>query len=152
VPRITFSSDIVVLVEGLLAGFPSTLITIAFLAVSVIALVSFQSYLTYDNILSQQKTRALLLATSQIETLRDYQVLNNTSGYTSWQSIASGSSSVTGNTATYTVTWTVTSFANPTYKNVDVTVTWTDQRGTAQSVKQDVNIAGIDPQDSSAIM
>ena len=129
-----------------------TIITLAFLAVSVIVLVSFQSYLTYDNNLSQQRARALSLAIGEMETLRDYQVLNNTAGYTSWQSIASGSSVVTGTSATYTVTWTVTSYASPSYKNIDVTVTWTDARGNAQSVKQDINIAGIDPQDSAAIM
>lgn len=128
------------------------LITIVFIAVTVIALIRFQNYLAYDNSLSQQKGDATILAQSRIETLRDYQVLNNTTGYTSYQSISSGSSTTTGATAVYTVTWTVTPFTNPTHKTVDVNVTWTDRRGIVQSVRLISDIAGIEPANSAAVM
>ena len=128
------------------------LITLVFIAVTVIALIRFQNYLSYDNSLTHQKATATTIAQSQIETLIDYQVLNNTTGYTSYQSIASGTSSVAGNTATYSVSWTITSTTNPTYKSIDVTVSWTDRSGTAQSVRLITNVAGIEPANSAAVM
>ena len=129
-----------------------TLICVLFIAVSAVALIHFQGYLSYDNSLVQQKAEAVITASSKMSSLCDFQVLSNTTGYTSYQSIASGTSSVTGNYASYTMTWTVTSYTNPTYKNISVTVTWTDRYGVSQSIQLVSNIAGIDPQYSSAIM
>lgn len=129
-----------------------TLITLLIIAVGVIALIRFQNYLSYDNSVSQQKADATTLAQSTIESLRDYQVLNNTSGYTSYQSIASGTSTVTGTTTTYNISWTISTTTNPNYKNIDVTVSWTDIRGNAQSVRLISNIAGIEPANSAAVM
>lgn len=128
------------------------LLTIVFISVTVIALIRFQNYLAYDNNLSQQRGYATMLAQSQIETLSDFQVLNNTAGYSSYQGISSGSSTVSGTTATYTVTWTISSQSNPTYKTIDVTVSWTDRRGTSQSVRLIRNVAGIEPANSAAVM
>lgn len=128
------------------------LVTIFFIAVSVLALIRFQNYLAYDSSLAQQKSTATSLAAKQIETLRDFQVVNNTSGYTSYQSIVSGSSSFTGITATYTITWTVTSFTNPTYKTISVVVTWTDRNGNAQSVNLQTTVSATDPANSSSAM
>lgn len=128
------------------------LITILFISVTVIALVRFQNYLSYDNSLSQQKADAIMLAQSTVETLRDYHVLNNTSGYTSYQSITSGSSTSTGTTTVYTITWTITSATNPTHKEIDVTVTWTDRRGASQTVRLNSDVAGIEPANSAAVM
>lgn len=129
-----------------------TLVTVLILALGVIALIRFQNYLSYDTSLAQQKGTATLLAASQLESLKDFQVLNNTSGYTSYQSIASGNSTVTGVTATYTITWTVTTNVNPTYKTIKVTVGWTDRYGTAQSVVLVSDVAGIDPSNSAVII
>ncbi len=128
------------------------MISLLFITVSAIALVRFQNYLAYDTSLVQQKAEAMLLAVSKIETLTNFQVLNNTSGYTSYQGIASGTTSHAGNTAVYTITTTVTTYTNPTYKNVSVTVSWTDRYGGTQSIQHVTNIAGIDPQYSSVIM
>lgn len=128
------------------------MVTLAILSIGIIALVRFQNYLAYDNSLTQQKSEATILAVKKLETLKDFQVLNNTAGYTSYTSIASGTSSSTGVNATYSLSWTVTPYTNPTYKNLDVTVSWTDRYGTAQSVRLISNVAGIEPQNSSAIM
>lgn len=128
------------------------LITLLFIAVSVIALIRFQSYLAYNNILAEQRNEASILAIQKIEKLRDFQVLNNTSGYTSYQSIASGSSTTNSTTTTYTTTWTVTPSTNPTYKNLDVKVSWTDRNNNSNTVELTTIIAGIDPQNSSTIM
>lgn len=128
------------------------LVTILFIGICIIALVRFQNYIAYDNSLAQQKSEATFIAQNQIETLRDYQVINNTSGYTSYQSIATGSANVTRNNTTYAVAWTVTTFTNPNYKTVDLTVTWTDRYNVSQSVRMISNIAEVDPSTSSTIM
>lgn len=128
------------------------LVTVVIVALGVIALVRFQNYLSYDNSVAQQTSQAQIIAQSTIENIRNFQVLNNTSGYTSYASISSGTSSVTGVSATYTVTWTVNTFTNPSYKRITVVVAWTDRRGTAQSVTLISNIAGIEPANSAAVM
>jgi Tfp pilus assembly protein PilV len=128
------------------------LIAVLFIAGAAIAIIRLQSYLSYNNSVAQQKGDAVILAISKIEELRNFQVLNNTSGYTSYQSIATGTSTTTIANTNYTLTWTVTPNTSPTYKNLNVLVSWTDRTGTAQSIRQISIVAGIDPQNSSAIM
>lgn len=129
-----------------------TLVTLVFISIAVISLIRFQNYLSYDNSLSQQKGDATILAQSTLDSLSDFQVYNNTAGYTSYQSIASGTSTSVGTTTTYTITWTVSSNTNPTYKTINVTVSWTDRRGTSQSVSLVRRVAGIEPAKSAAVM
>lgn len=128
------------------------LVTILVIALGVIALIRFQSYLAYDNSLAQQKAEATFLALQKIEVLRDFQVLTNTAGYTSYQSIASGTGTSTGVNTTYNLSWTVTTNNNPDYKKIDVTVSWTDRYNNSQSVELVTDVAGIDPANSSAVM
>jgi len=128
------------------------LITLLIIAFSILSLVRLQNYLVLNNSIAAQQGEAVKLALSEIETLRDFQVLNNASGYTSYQSIASGSSTVTGTNTTFTVTWTVTPYTSPTWKKVHVTVSWSDNAGTSHSITQDTNIAGIDPEQQAAVM
>lgn len=128
------------------------LIAFVIIAISAVALIKFQNYLSYTNSLAQQKSEATLLAIKQIETLRDFQVLNNRSGYTSYQGITSGSSTITVNNTSYSITWTITAFTNPTYKLADVTTSWTDRSNILQSVRLTTDISGIDPAYSSSIM
>lgn len=129
-----------------------TLITVLFIAVSVIALIRFQAYLAYDNTLTQQKTEATLIGLKKMEQLSDYQVINTTTGYTAYQDIVSGSNTITGVNTTYTLTWTVTSFTNPTYKTIDLVVGWTDKNNVSQSIRLVTNTAAIDPANSASIM
>jgi len=128
------------------------LVTLLVIGISVIALIRFQNYLAYTNSLAMQTADAITLAQSEIETLRDFQVLTTTSGYTAYTSIASGSNVVAGTSASYSVAWTVTTTAIPSYKQLSVTVSWTDRRGTAQSITQVSYVAGIQPSNSAVIM
>ncbi len=128
------------------------LVTVLFIGIAAIALVRFQTYLGYDSKLSQQQGEATLVAIQQLETMKDFQVLNNTPGYTSYQSISSGSSSETVNNTVYAVAWTVTSYTNPTYKNLDVSVTWTDEQGNSKSVRLVTDVAGVDPSTAASVM
>lgn len=128
------------------------MVTVLFMAIAVIALIRFQNYLAYDSMLTRQKNDATLLANQRLELLRDFQVLNNTSGYTSYQSIITGTTTATIGNTTYTLNWTVTPFTNPTYKNVNVVVSWTDRNNLSQSVQMSSDIAGVDPTTSGSVM
>jgi Tfp pilus assembly protein PilV len=130
-------------------GLIEIMMTLLIIAGSVIALIRFQNYLAYNNGMANQQATATHLAVNQIETLRDYSALTGTNSYAN---IASGTSSYAGTSATYTITWTVTSFTNPTYKRIAVTVSWTDRYGNSQSTQLISQIAQIDPAYSSTIM
>lgn len=130
-------------------GLIEVMMTVLIITGCVLALARFQNYLAYSNSLANQQYTATQLALSKIETLRDYSALSGTSSYAN---IASGSSTTTGTTATYSLTWTVTSNVNPTYKKIDITVSWTDRYGTSQSIRLISQISSIDPGYSATIM
>lgn len=128
------------------------LITLLIIAIGVIALVRFQNYLAYTNSVTQQTADAAILAKQKIELLRDYQVINTTAGYSAYADIANGSQSSTVGNTTYTVAWTITTATNPDYKTIDVNVTWTDRRSSAQSVRMISRVGSIDPAHSASVM
>lgn len=130
-------------------GLIEIMITVLIIASVSIALIRFQSNLMYGNSVSQQQNTALTLAANQIESLRDFSLLTGTGSY---QAITTGTSTFNGSSATYTITWTITALAIPTYKTIDVRVTWTDRNGVGQFIRLITRVAGIDPSYSSSIM
>lgn len=127
-------------------GLIETIIALLIISGGVVALIQFEHNLSYSNSFSQQQAEATILATNTIEALRNFAVINNTSGYNSYQSIASGTSTSNGANATYSLNWTVTtSTTSPTYKTVDLTVSWNDLNGATQSIELTTLILGIDP-------
>lgn len=110
------------------------LIALLIFAVSIAVLVKFQSNLVQSQTSVNQRTLAVQIAESKLEELRHYSVLTTTVGYSAYEDIVSGSSSVVSPSTTYGVVWTVTDNASPPYKTLTVTVTWTDPSGVAQSV------------------
>jgi len=132
-------------------GLIETLLIVLFVSIAVVSLLNFQHYLSYSTNNNQQQFDANILAINEIETLRDFQVLPVTAGYTAYASIASGSTNSTvGNTA-YSIVWTVTTNASPSYKTIDVTVSWTDRYNNSRSVRLTSQVAGVDPSTSAAI-
>jgi Tfp pilus assembly protein PilV len=130
-------------------GLIETIATFLIIAGSAIALLRFQNYLAYSNSVTQQQSDAVQLAVNKIETLRDFSTLI---GVGSYQNIASGSTTSTGVNTTYTLTWTVTTTASPSYKMIDVAVTWIDTRGTSRTIDETSEVAGIDPSFSIIVM
>jgi type IV pilus assembly protein PilV len=127
-------------------GLIESIIALLIISGGVIGLVKFERRIAYYHNIAQQQAEATILATRQIESMRGFGVINNTSGYTSYQSIANGASTSTGPNAVYTLTWTViTSTTNPTYKTVNVTVSWLDRQGASQSIQLSTIILGLDP-------
>lgn len=127
-------------------GLAETAVTLLIIVGSVLALIQFQNMLSYSNDVAQQQNTALNLANNKIETLSDFSTI---AGY---NALTSGSSTTTLTSATYTIAWTVTPIASPSYSTIDVTVSWTDRHNVAQSVRLTNIVAGIDPQFSSSIM
>jgi Tfp pilus assembly protein PilV len=132
-------------------GLLETLIVILFVTASVVALLSFQHYLSINSNISQNQSIAVNLGVQQIETVRNFTVLTTTTGYTAYSDIANGSSTATvGNTA-YTMTWVITNTATPAYKTINMTVSWTDRNGASRSINLVTFIAGIDPANSANV-
>jgi Tfp pilus assembly protein PilV len=132
-------------------GFIETLLILLFVALSVIGLVKYQHNLAYRTSAAQQQNDALILAQKQVETLRDFHVLTTTTGYTAYPSIASGSFTTTVSNTTYTIASTVTTTTSPSYKTIDVTVSWTDRVGRSRNVRLSTRVAGIDPATAATV-
>lgn len=133
-------------------GLIETLVVVLLVAVSVVAFFQFQQYLSYSSDLRNQQGDAILIGTSQIESLRNFSVLNTTTGYTAYQDIVSGSSNVTAGNTTYRLSWAVTTNTAPTYKTINLTVAWTDRYGTTRSISFVTNVAGLDPATPATFM
>lgn len=127
-------------------GLIETIVALLIISGGVITLIQFERRIAYHHNLAQQQSEATILATSRIESQRAFGVINTTPGYTSYQSIATGTSTSNGTNATYTLSWTVTtSTTNPTYKTVNITVTWLDRYSASQSIQLSTIILGLDP-------
>jgi Tfp pilus assembly protein PilV len=133
-------------------GLIEILIVCIIVVICTVSLAIFQASLSYKDSLALQRSDATVLALSQLESLRDFQVLNTTSPYAAYSDIASGSSTSNGVNATYTITWTVTTVASPSYKVLDVSVTWNDLRGVGQVIRLTTNVAGVEPVFSATVM
>jgi Tfp pilus assembly protein PilV len=133
-------------------GLIEILVVAVIVIISSLSLMQFQASLSYKDSLALQRSDATILALTEIESLRDFQVLTTQTPYTAYSNIASGSSTVTGYNATFTITWTVTTTATPAYKVLDVLVTWNDIRGVAQTIHLTSNVAGIVPVFSATVM
>jgi len=134
------------------ASLIEVLIALLILATGIVALVKFQGSLLQSRTLVNQRSVAVQLAESKLEELRHFSVIATTPGYTAYEDIASGTSSIAGVSAIYTMTWTVTENTNPSYKSITVTVTWTDPTGGAQSVTLNTIVGSVDPALSGTIM
>lgn len=127
-------------------GFIEIMIALLIIGVGIVALSRFQNNLIHSNDLVKQQNEANSLAVNQIETVRDYTTL------VGYQGIASGSTTVTGVNATYTINWTVTPFTDPTYKDINLTVSWLDRNGTSQTIRLVTRVAALEPAFSADVM
>ena len=128
------------------------LIALLVLMLGIAAIVRFQGGALESRGLISQNHEAIQIAEDRLEQLRDYEVLDTTSGKTAYQDIVSGNTTVTKASATYTVTWTVSELSNPDHKTVTVTVSWTDRKNTARSIVLSSIIGKIDPANAGAVM
>lgn len=131
------------------------LVAFAVLAFGMLALVSMQSTLWRGSDVAKQRTEAMRLAQEKIEELRSYTGI--ASGTINWNSLASGSDTISGYTVagipqstntTFSRSWTVGGTTADAQRPVTVNVSWTDRAGEAQQVSISSVIAKVDPADS----
>lgn len=118
------------------------LISITILAAGVVVLVKFQGDLLRNLGVAHQHSTAIALAESRLNQLRNQTYAN----------IVAGNASDTLNNVSYSTTWAVVTNTDPDYKTITVTVSWTDQRGTNQSVQLQTIVSNVDPANSGKVM
>ncbi|WP_205609936.1 type IV pilus modification PilV family protein [Noviherbaspirillum galbum] len=123
------------------------MVTLVILAGGLLALSKFQTDIMVSNSQAKQRTEATLRGQQKIDELRSF------SSLTEYGNVASGTDTVAGTSASFTRTWTITPHSTPPlYKEIAMTVSWTDNRGNAHSVNLNSMIASNDPKLSGAII
>ena len=122
-------------------------------ATAMLALVEFQATLLNNRTLINQQTEALSLTQDKMQYFRNYTVLTNATTGIAYSDITNTGSptNVAATTATYSLSWTVTTNASPASKNVTISSQWTDPSGTSRTVSISSIIASIDPKGTGKV-
>lgn len=129
-------------------GLIETLVVTLMVGAGVLGLTKLENQLAYNANSAKQQNTAAMMAESKMESLRDFNVIPTTSGAKAYNDITSGSSTSTQGGTTYTTSWTVNPDTTVGYKNVTITVNWTDNHNKARSLTLNSNIASINPASS----
>ena len=125
-----------------------TLIAAVIVAVAMLGLGKLQGITLLNSADSRMKTHALNLAQEKIEALR---MFANQSTYDDLEDSPVGSPDLrVGANASFTREWEIDD--QNTYKQVRVTVTWTDPKGIDQTVQLTSYIAEADPVKSGVVL
>ena len=116
-------------------------VTVGVVSLSVLGLGQMINETTGEAAHSKAKAEAMALAERKIETLRDYAT---TTAYAANVVNSTAAETTVGTNATFSTTWTANTVADPSHKQVSVTVTWADKNGN-QSVVLNSNIAEEEP-------
>lgn len=115
------------------------LITIIVLASGLLAIASMYGAILNANTLSKQRSEAVVLAEKKLEELRGQ----------SYASLVSATDTVTaasssGSSANYQRSWSVAAASGGlAYKDVGVTVTWTDSKNQSQNIVLSTRISNV---------
>lgn len=119
------------------------------LSIGLLAFARLQTELRYGADVSRQRAEAVRMAQQDMETLRAYTSLTPSGTNVSYEnSIANvAAQNVTQNNlnTVFTLTRTVSDTPDPRYRALEVRVDWTDRSNTAQQVRLNSIIAGLDP-------
>lgn len=132
------------------------LIAALIFAATLFALVGFQANLLHERAFLDQEAEALSTAQDKMQSFRNYTALvtptPNPTNIFAYDAIVSGSSTVSGLSADYSLSWNVVNSTDlPTRKTVTITVTWTDQTNTPHTLVINSIIASIDPKATGKI-
>ena len=132
------------------------MVALAVMAFGMLSLVGVQATLRLNNDLAKQRTEATLIATEEIEGLRNYSSLLPATNRVAWSAIdnltvaAYTPPESIGNTS-YRVERSVTTIAASRQKIIKVEVSWPDRTGITQRVTLDAVIWGAAPELSSLL-
>lgn len=110
------------------------MITLVVMGAGIGALTYLNTRLANVITFSAAESEAIRLVNSKIDT---YRAMN----YDSISTATNDTDSVTRGNTSFSRTWSVAAFTNPTYKIVDVMVSWTDVDGEVHTVKAVTAIA-----------
>lgn len=129
------------------AGFTLVEVIIAVLILSggILALMRFQGNMLSSSSASREHSEAVLIAQRKIEELRAYAALATTPGVPAYADIATGTDTVAGKTGNFQRTWTVTDNSMPSYKQLDLSLTWTTSQGVNQSIALSTDVGRVHP-------
>lgn len=119
------------------------LVALVVMSFGTLAVLGVQSSLRFNGDVSRQRSEAVRIAQETMETARDFTELAGADVDVSYYgNLADGLRTVAGVNASYTVTRTVRTVADPRRKTVQVTVAWQDRAGNPQSVQFDSAVFG----------
>ena len=128
------------------------LVAMAIGGFGLMAVARLQLGLQAESDLAKQLSEANFIGQQRIEQLRAFQQVAAfdatalAAGKWGYANIVTGTQSVTGSNAVYTVNWTISDAASGVpYKTAQVVVQWTDRQGGAQQALLTTAIAGTDP-------
>jgi Tfp pilus assembly protein PilV len=138
------------------AGFTllEALIALLIGGFGLLAVARLQIGMQGESDLAKQLSEATFLGQRRIEMLRAYQQLPAAdatalaAGRWGYDNILTGSETIPGGNASYTVRWTITPASGtnpPRFKTAVVNVGWTDRNGKAQTASLSTVISGSDP-------
>lgn len=140
-----------------IAGFSllEVLISLIIVAGGMLALIKFHASVASASVTAKQHSEATLFAQRKMEELRSYASESTYDAYFAGGSPATGSETRTGESATYTISWTMTD-TNSTlagrYAAINLTTAWTDQSNQAQSINLVSRVARMQPLQSGALL
>jgi prepilin-type N-terminal cleavage/methylation domain-containing protein len=125
------------------------LIALAVMAFGMLALSGMQTSLSRNADVAKQRSEAVRLAQARIENMRSFTGIST--GAINWNGLdALANDSSTTNT-TYTIASTMGGVDTDSLRTVNVTVSWNDRTGAAQSVSMSSVISQTDPRDPGFI-
>jgi Tfp pilus assembly protein PilV len=124
------------------------LLALAIMALGMLGLSELQVRLRRHADIARQAGEALRLAQQDLETLRSFSVLSAASGAQSYDDIVSSGPNLlpgSNSNASYALTRHITASLEPSHKLAQVSISWQDRAGEAQSVTLSSVLARIDP-------
>jgi Tfp pilus assembly protein PilV len=121
------------------------MIAMLILAVGIVGIIQLHAVVIRNKAIAAQHSEALVLAENKMVEFRKFSKITTSAGFTAYSDIVSGSSSVTRNSVTYSLVWTVTDVLSPPHKVISISVSWTDSTNTLRTVSLSSHVSPIDP-------
>lgn len=119
------------------------LVALIVMSFGTLAVLGVQSSLRFNGDVSRQRSEAVRIAQETMEASRDFTELAGADVNVSYYgNLGNSARTVAGVNASYTVTRTVQTSAEPRRKTVQVTVAWQDRTGNPQAVQFDSAVFG----------
>ncbi|MBI5258734.1 MAG: prepilin-type N-terminal cleavage/methylation domain-containing protein [Burkholderiales bacterium] len=133
-----------------------SLIALVIVAFGLLVLAGVNLKLARNEDVAKQRSEAARLAQEKVEELRSFTQIDAAAGAKAWADLATGSDAISDSAeyrtnTSFTRNWQVLGNASDPMRRVQVTVSWTDRVGEAQSVSFGTVISKTDPSDVGSL-